>query len=193
MARSAKAREHKDSARLALTGESWTSMRTLESPPVKEGGGVSAHMYVRVQCVCVCTTCVCMCVWLQCSTWCVHVPVCSRQHCIPSYMQYLCMCACVCACVCMRAHDTMTLVCCSRAGPSLRQSCSKWVSFELRYGTWLCRTRKAWMTSPSAERLLLIDWASFNRTPVAPDLATRSEPARSTRLSRPAGASVQMN
>ena len=42
------------------------------------------------------------------------------------------------------------------------------------------------MTSPRAERLLLILWVSLSRAPSAPDLLTRSEPAKSTRFSLPA-------
>lgn len=38
------------------------------------------------------------------------------------------------------------------------------------------------MTNPKTERLLLIEQPSFNQSPMAPDLAIFSEPARSTRL-----------
>ena len=41
------------------------------------------------------------------------------------------------------------------------------------------------MTSPSAERLLLILCASLSRSPVAPVRDRRSEPARSTRFNTP--------
>uniref|UniRef100_A0A3Q3VM19 Uncharacterized protein n=1 Tax=Mola mola TaxID=94237 RepID=A0A3Q3VM19_MOLML len=46
--------------------------------------------------------------------------------------------------------------------------------------------RGALMTSPSADRDLLMHCASLRRLPSAPDLAILSEPARSTRFSFPA-------
>jgi hypothetical protein len=60
------------------------------------------------------------------------------------------------------------------------------VSLESRYG--MCcdlPSTSAEMTLPSAERLRLILVASLSRSPVAPVLDWRSEPARSTRLSLP--------
>ena len=69
---------------------------------------------------------------------------------------------------------------------SPRESCRRKVSLELRKGMWFCLTLKAWMTSPRHERDLLMFWASFRRVPSAPDLLTRSDPARSTRFNRPA-------
>lgn len=47
------------------------------------------------------------------------------------------------------------------------------------------------MTSPSAERDLLMCCASRSRLPSAPDRPTRSEPARSTRFSFPEGTHSQ--
>ena len=61
-----------------------------------------------------------------------------------------------------------------------RESCSRYVSVEFLNGTWPCLAALAAMTSPSAERDLLMFWASFRAWPVAPDLLMRSEPARST-------------
>mmetsp|Transcript_52413 Transcript_52413/g.119530 ORF Transcript_52413/g.119530 Transcript_52413/m.119530 type:complete len:235 (+) Transcript_52413:105-809(+) len=74
-------------------------------------------------------------------------------------------------------------------------SWSKKVSLELRYGTCTFGPAppalelsapalwwpKAFTTSPSAESDLLICWASLRRSPSAWVLATRSEPARSTK------------
>uniref|UniRef100_A0A3B1K679 Uncharacterized protein n=1 Tax=Astyanax mexicanus TaxID=7994 RepID=A0A3B1K679_ASTMX len=47
------------------------------------------------------------------------------------------------------------------------------------------RPLRAWMTSPRASSERLMFWASFRRSPSAPDFHTRSEPARSTRFSLP--------
>jgi len=64
-----------------------------------------------------------------------------------------------------------------------RQPCSKYVSFELRYGTNLAFWSRASMTSPSAAKLLLMCWASLRDWPLASDCFTRSDPAKSTRCS----------
>mmetsp|Transcript_26814 Transcript_26814/g.51083 ORF Transcript_26814/g.51083 Transcript_26814/m.51083 type:complete len:205 (-) Transcript_26814:237-851(-) len=63
------------------------------------------------------------------------------------------------------------------------ESCRSVVSLELRKGMWLDLLAYAAMTSPSAERLLLMCCASFSRAPVASERPTRSDPAKSTRLS----------
>lgn len=68
----------------------------------------------------------------------------------------------------------------------LSESCSRYVRREFLKGTCECLERRALMTSPSADSDLLIHWASRRRLPSAPDLAIRSEPARSTRFSLPA-------
>ena len=60
------------------------------------------------------------------------------------------------------------------------------MSFELRYGTWFpfCPfLPKAEMTSPKALKERLMFCASFSRSPDASVLPTRSEPAKSMRLS----------
>lgn len=59
-------------------------------------------------------------------------------------------------------------------------SCSTCVSLELRYGTWAWFRAMALNTWESAERDLLMAAASISALPVTPDLATRSDPARST-------------
>lgn len=61
------------------------------------------------------------------------------------------------------------------------------MSLELRKGTWPWRERRAAMTSPRADSDLLMCCASRRRLPSAPDLPTRSEPARSTKFSFPVG------
>uniref|UniRef100_A0A8C8RFC1 Uncharacterized protein n=1 Tax=Pelusios castaneus TaxID=367368 RepID=A0A8C8RFC1_9SAUR len=61
----------------------------------------------------------------------------------------------------------------------------------LRKGTWACLALRAWITSPRASRDLLMFWASFSRSPCAPDFQTRSEPARSTRFSFPGAPETQ--
>lgn len=63
------------------------------------------------------------------------------------------------------------------------RTCRSVVSLELRKGMWLDLLAYAAMTSPSAERLLLMCCASFSRAPVASERPTRSDPAKSTRLS----------
>ena len=63
------------------------------------------------------------------------------------------------------------------------ESCRKYVSFELRYGTCLSFRASAAMTSPSDDSDLLMFCASFSRSPVASVRERRSEPARSTRCS----------
>lgn len=68
----------------------------------------------------------------------------------------------------------------------LSESCSRYVRREFLKGTCECLERSELMTSPSADRDLLMHWASRRRLPSAPDLAMRSEPARSTRFSLPA-------
>ena len=55
----------------------------------------------------------------------------------------------------------------------------------LRYGTCFAPEVSAEMTSPRADRLLLMDWSSFIWLPLASVLDTRSDPARSTRVSLP--------
>lgn len=61
------------------------------------------------------------------------------------------------------------------------------MSFESRNGTCVLRAgpASAAMQLPSAAIDLLIRRASSSRVPSEPDLETRSEPARSTTLSRP--------
>mmetsp|Transcript_17075 Transcript_17075/g.59890 ORF Transcript_17075/g.59890 Transcript_17075/m.59890 type:complete len:230 (-) Transcript_17075:981-1670(-) len=59
------------------------------------------------------------------------------------------------------------------------------VSLLLRYGMNFSPVESAEMTSPSADRDLLMACASFSRSALAPVLPTRSLPARSTRLSLP--------
>mmetsp|Transcript_6099 Transcript_6099/g.25277 ORF Transcript_6099/g.25277 Transcript_6099/m.25277 type:complete len:206 (-) Transcript_6099:1785-2402(-) len=59
------------------------------------------------------------------------------------------------------------------------------VSCELRNGTCVRFSSSAAMTSPRALRLLLMCCASLSLSPVASDLATRSDPARSIRCSLP--------
>lgn len=66
-----------------------------------------------------------------------------------------------------------------------KESWSRYVSFEFRNGTCWCRFFNAQITSPNDDSDLLIAWASFNRSPQAADLLTRSEPARSTKFKRP--------
>mmetsp|Transcript_3720 Transcript_3720/g.13716 ORF Transcript_3720/g.13716 Transcript_3720/m.13716 type:complete len:319 (-) Transcript_3720:544-1500(-) len=64
--------------------------------------------------------------------------------------------------------------------------CSSRVSFESRYGTYDdFESTSAEITLPSADSDRLIFVASFSRSPVAPVLDWRSEPARSTILSLP--------
>ena len=58
-----------------------------------------------------------------------------------------------------------------------RESCRKYVSLELRYGTCLSLRASAAITSPNDDSDLLIDWASFSRSPVASVRDNRSEPA----------------
>mmetsp|Transcript_17655 Transcript_17655/g.57727 ORF Transcript_17655/g.57727 Transcript_17655/m.57727 type:complete len:332 (+) Transcript_17655:1297-2292(+) len=80
-----------------------------------------------------------------------------------------------------------------RAGPMLTnksvfdsdpsESMRRCVSFEFRNGTCPFREVRLAMTSPSAERLLLMCRASLSRSPSASVLLRRSEPARSTRES----------
>ena len=66
-----------------------------------------------------------------------------------------------------------------------RHGWSRKVSFELRYGTCGDRFDSATNTSVSADSDLLMAWVSLSRSPVACDLPSRSEPARSTRCSVP--------
>ena len=65
------------------------------------------------------------------------------------------------------------------------ESESRCVSFELRKGTCASFFCSAAITSPSAERLLLMFCASVSACPSTPDFLGRSLPARSTRLSLP--------
>lgn len=51
-----------------------------------------------------------------------------------------------------------------------RESWSSWVSFELRYGTWLDFAANADITSPRALKLLLMCLASSSLSPVATKL-----------------------
>ena len=67
---------------------------------------------------------------------------------------------------------------------SVAQTWSRYVSLELRKGTWGEWVVRAWMQSPSALRLLLINCASLRRCPSASVLPIRSLPARSTSHSR---------
>ena len=66
-----------------------------------------------------------------------------------------------------------------------KQGANKYVNFELRYGTCFALLPSAAKTSPNDDKLLLIAHASFKRSPLAPDLATRSLPAKSTRFKAP--------
>ena len=66
-----------------------------------------------------------------------------------------------------------------------KQGANKYVNFELRYGTCFALLPSAANTSPNDDKLLLIAHASFKRSPLAPDLATRSLPAKSTRFKAP--------
>ena len=63
------------------------------------------------------------------------------------------------------------------------RTCSMYVSFESRYGTCFSCCASEAMTVPSAESDLLIACVSLSAAPTAPDLSSRSEPARSTRCS----------
>ena len=67
----------------------------------------------------------------------------------------------------------------------LRHGCIRWVSFELRKGTCAWPLALAMKTSVRHERLLLMFCVSLSVAPTAPDLSSRSEPARSTRCSAP--------
>ena len=67
----------------------------------------------------------------------------------------------------------------------LNESCSRYVSFELRNGTCDCLLRNACMTSPSDDKLRLMFCASLSRSPEAPLFDTRSDPAKSIRFSLP--------
>mmetsp|Transcript_6399 Transcript_6399/g.19081 ORF Transcript_6399/g.19081 Transcript_6399/m.19081 type:complete len:213 (+) Transcript_6399:92-730(+) len=66
-----------------------------------------------------------------------------------------------------------------------KHGANKYVNFELRYGTCFALLPSAAKTSPNDDKLLLIAHASFKRSPLAPDLATRSLPAKSTRFKAP--------
>ncbi len=66
-----------------------------------------------------------------------------------------------------------------------RHGCSRNVSLELRYGTCAARLDRATKTSVSAESDLLMACVSLRRSPVACDLLSRSDPARSTRCRVP--------
>mmetsp|Transcript_36394 Transcript_36394/g.77620 ORF Transcript_36394/g.77620 Transcript_36394/m.77620 type:complete len:285 (+) Transcript_36394:583-1437(+) len=66
-----------------------------------------------------------------------------------------------------------------------RHGSIRYVSFELRKGTCDWRAALAAKTSARLERLLLMFCVSRSAVPVAPDLSSRSEPARSTRCSAP--------
>mmetsp|Transcript_14947 Transcript_14947/g.33018 ORF Transcript_14947/g.33018 Transcript_14947/m.33018 type:complete len:375 (-) Transcript_14947:706-1830(-) len=66
-----------------------------------------------------------------------------------------------------------------------RLSCSRKVSVELRKGTCACFAALAAITSPKADKDLLMLLASVRAWPIAPDLLIRSDPARSTRFSLP--------
>lgn len=59
------------------------------------------------------------------------------------------------------------------------------VSLLFRYGTNFSLVDRAEMTSPRADKDLLMLWASFNRSCVAPVLSALSDPARSTSDSLP--------
>lgn len=66
-----------------------------------------------------------------------------------------------------------------------KHGANKYVNFELRYGMCFALLASAANTSPSEDRLLLIEHASFNRSPLAPDRETLSLPAKSTRFNTP--------
>lgn len=81
--------------------------------------------------------------------------------------------------------------------PAPSAGCSRRVSCESRKGTCGRRARSAAITPPSASKERLIDWASRRRRAplgslcrglTTPAFHTRSDPARSTRCSVPAGA-----
>jgi hypothetical protein len=61
-----------------------------------------------------------------------------------------------------------------------RQSLNRNVKMEFRYGVCAFFATLLWITSPRADKLLLMACASFSLAPVAPDFPTRSLPARST-------------
>lgn len=63
--------------------------------------------------------------------------------------------------------------------------CITCVNLLFRYGTNFSLVDSAEMTSPRADRDLLMLWASFNRSCVAPVLSALSDPARSTSDSFP--------
>ncbi len=62
------------------------------------------------------------------------------------------------------------------------ESCISIVSLLLRYGVCCCSVANAEMTSPSVDRDLLMLEASRNWSPEEPDLANRSLPAKSNKL-----------
>ena len=66
--------------------------------------------------------------------------------------------------------------------PTARDSRRIKVSLESRNGTWAARRFSAAMTLPSVDSEELIEAASRRRVPSAPDLDTRSDPAKSTRF-----------
>ena len=64
----------------------------------------------------------------------------------------------------------------------LRDELSNHVNFELRYGTCLLPDPRLAITSPNADRLLLILCASLSLSPLASVLLIRSLPARSIKF-----------
>lgn len=71
------------------------------------------------------------------------------------------------------------------ASLSSKLSFNKCVSFESLNGTCAAFNAKAWRTLPSADRDLLICIASFNLSPCACVLLTRSLPAKSKKFNLP--------
>ena len=66
-----------------------------------------------------------------------------------------------------------------------RLSCISCVSLLSRYGMNFSPSDKADITFPNADNDLLMFWASFNRSALAPVLSALSDPARSTNESLP--------
>ncbi len=86
----------------------------------------------------------------------------------------------------MLTKSAMKSAPCLACNPPNTPTCSRRVSLESRYGTCAAPASvNALITLPSADRDRLILVASFSRSPVAPVLACRSLPARSTKFSLP--------
>ena len=66
-----------------------------------------------------------------------------------------------------------------------REFCSRYVSFEFRYGTCESLLASAMITLPRLLKLLLMFLVSLNLSPWEPDWESRSEPAKSIRFKVP--------